>query len=107
MARPKNQPSLSKLLKIRVLLDNGLDEKEHWYRIEPTLKLYDRIKVGDFVMGRSCFGTNAAQIVRITAIHSRYNSSMPFSCDEIDQLPQIISKVKFNPLELAEGLEVC
>ena len=57
-------------------------------------------------MGRSCFGTNAAQIVRITGIHSRYNSSMPFSCDEIDQLPQIISKVKFNPLELAEGLEV-
>ncbi|MCJ7969491.1 MAG: hypothetical protein MUW51_11445 [Lactococcus lactis] len=57
-----------KLLRVKFLLSNGIDQEEHYFKIEPYQPDFYHVKAGQFVLLSSNFKNNFATFGRIVGV---------------------------------------
>lgn len=99
--------SRCKLLRVKFMLSNGIDQEEHYFKIEPHQPDFNQVEAGQFVLLASNLKNNLATFGRVMGVIcnnkqietiSRKNSNIP-------QAMKVFHLSEEEILDLLEGME--
>ncbi|WP_242326995.1 MULTISPECIES: hypothetical protein [Lactococcus] len=97
-----------KLLRVKFLLSNGIDQEEHFFKIEPYQPDFYHVKAGQFVLLSSNLKNNFATFGRIVGVicNIKQIKSITSQKKKIPQAMKIFQLTEEEILDLLEGMEI-
>lgn len=99
--------SRCKLLRVKFILSNGIDQEEHYFKIEPHQPDFNTVEAGNFVLLASNFKNNLVTFGKIIGVICNSKQIDTVTKNE-NNIPRAIKTLNFNEeelLDLVEGIE--
>lgn len=97
-----------KLLRVKFVLSNGIDQEEHYFKIEPHQPDFYHVEPGQFVLLSSNLKNNFATFGRIVGVicNTKQIKAITSKKKKIPQAMKTFQLTEEEILDLLEGMEM-